>query len=43
MNVIKLPPSITDREALKIVQSQGFNTIISIVHTPDGSKIINAN
>lgn len=42
MQIIKLPPSISDREALKIVQSQGFNTIISITHTKDGHKIINA-
>ena len=43
MPIIKLPPSISDREALAIVQGQGFNTIISITHTKDGSKLINAN
>lgn len=42
MPIIKLPSSISDKEALKIVQGQGFNTIISITHTRDGSKIINA-
>lgn len=42
MRIIKFPPSISDKEALKIVQGQGLLTIISITHTPDGSKIINA-
>ena len=42
MPIIKLPPSISDREALKIVQSQGFNTIVSLTHTKDGSKLIDA-
>lgn len=42
MPIIKLPSSITDREALKMVQGQGFNTIISLTHLPDGSKLIDA-
>lgn len=42
MPIIKLPPSISDREALKMVQGQGFNTIISLTHTKDGSKLIEA-
>lgn len=42
MPIIKLPPSISDREALKIVQGQGFNQIISLTHLPDGSKLIDA-
>lgn len=42
MPIIKLPSSISDREALKMVQGQGFTTIISITHTPDGSKLIDA-
>ena len=42
MPIIKLPPSISDREALKIVQGQGFNKIISLTHLPDGSKLIDA-
>lgn len=42
MPIIKLPSSISDKEALKIVQGQGLTTIISITHTRDGSKIINA-
>lgn len=42
MPIMKLPPSITDREALKMVQGQGFNTIISLTHLPDGSKLIDA-
>jgi hypothetical protein len=43
MPIIKLPSSISKREALKIVQGQGFNTIISITELPDGSKLIQAN
>ena len=42
MPIMKLPPSITDREALKMEQGQGFNTIISLTHLPDGSKLIDA-
>lgn len=42
MPFIKLPPSITSREALKMVQGQGFNTIVSITKLPDGSKLIEA-
>ena len=42
MPIIKLPSSISDKEALQIVQGQGFNTIISITHTRDGSKLIEA-
>lgn len=42
MPIIKLPPSISDREALKMVQGQGFTTIISLTHTKDGSKLIEA-
>ena len=42
MPIIKLPPSISDREALKMVQGQGFMTIASITHLPDGSKLIDA-
>ena len=42
MPIIKLPPSISDREALKMVQGQGFTTIVSITHLPDGSKLIDA-
>lgn len=42
MPIIKFPPSITEREALKMVQGQGFNTIISLTHLPDGSKLIDA-
>ena len=42
MPFIKLPPSITSREALKMVQGQGFNTIISITKLSDGSKLIEA-
>lgn len=42
MPIIKLPASISDKEALKIVQGQGFTTIISITHTSDGSKLIDA-
>lgn len=42
MPFIKLPPSITSREALKMVQGQGFNTIISITTLRDGSKLIEA-
>ena len=42
MPIMKLPPSITDREALKMVQGQGFTTIISLTHLPDGSKLIDA-
>ena len=42
MPFVKLPSSISDKEALQIVQGQGFNTIISITHTADGSKLINA-
>ena len=42
MQYIKLPPSISDKEALKIVQSQGFNTIVSISHDKNGYKIIQA-
>lgn len=43
MPIIKLPSSISTREALKIVQGQGFNMIISITTLPDGSKLIQAN
>lgn len=43
MPIIKLPSSITDREALKMVQGQGFNNIVSLTHLPDGSKLIDAN
>lgn len=42
MPIIKFPPSISDKEALKIVQGQGLTTIISLTHTKDGSKLINA-
>ena len=40
--IIKLPPSVSDKEALKIVQGQGFNTIVAITHLHDGSKLIEA-
>lgn len=42
MPITKFPPSITDKEALKIIQGQGFNKIISLTHLKDGSKLINA-
>ena len=42
MPIIKLPSSITNKEALLIVQSQGFNTIVSINRTKDGSILIEA-
>lgn len=42
MPIIKLPPSISDREALKMVQGHGFTTIVSLTHLPDGSKLIDA-
>mgnify|MGYP006991637688 CR=1 FL=1 len=42
MPIMKLPPSITDREALKMVQGQGLTTIISLTHLPDGNKLIEA-
>ena len=42
MPIIKFPPSISEREALKMVQGQGFDTIISITKTRDGSKIVEA-
>lgn len=42
MPIVKFPPSVSEKEALKIIQGQGFNTIISLSITSDGSKIINA-
>lgn len=42
MPIVKLPSSISDKEALQIVQGQGFNTIIAITHLKDGSKLIEA-
>lgn len=42
MPIVKFPSSISDKEALKIVQGQGFNTIVSLTHTRDGSKLIEA-
>lgn len=42
MPIMKYPPSISEREALKIVQGQGFNTIISLTKTSDGSTLIEA-
>ena len=42
MPIVKMPASITSKEALKIVQGQGFHTIISITELPDGSKLIEA-
>lgn len=42
MPFIKLPPSITPREALKMAQGQGFNIIVSITKLPDGSNLIEA-
>lgn len=42
MPIVKLPASMSDSEALKIVQGQGFNTIISLTHLKDGSKLIQA-
>lgn len=42
MPIIKFPPSISDREALMMIQGQGFTTIVSITHTKDGSKLIEA-
>lgn len=42
MPIIKFPPSISDREALMMVQGQGLTTIVSITHTKDGSKLIEA-
>jgi hypothetical protein len=42
MPIIKFPPSITEREALKMVQGQGFDTIISLTTLSDGSKLIEA-
>lgn len=42
MPIVKFPPSISNKEALMMMQGQGFNTIISITKTPDGSKIIEA-
>ena len=42
MPIIKLPSSITEKEALKIVNAQGLFKIISIARKKDGSIIINA-
>lgn len=40
--IIKLPSSISEREALLIVQGQGFTKIVSITKMRDGSKLIEA-
>ena len=42
MPIIKLPSSISDKEALSIVQGQGLTKVISITHDKNGNKIINA-
>lgn len=42
MYSIKLPPSITDWEIRKILQAQGYHTIISISQDKDGQQIIQA-
>ena len=42
MHYFKLPPSMSESEALKIVQSQGFNTIVSLSRNKDGYIMIQA-
>ena len=42
MPIVKFPSSISEKEALKIVQGQGFNTIVSLTHVRDGSILIEA-
>ena len=42
MQYFKFPATMTEREALKIVQSQGFNTIVSVSRSRDGYIMIQA-
>lgn len=42
MPIIKLPSSISDKEALTIVQAQGFTTVISLTRDENGNIFIDA-
>lgn len=42
MPIMKYPPSISEKEALKIIQGQGFNQIVSLTKLKDGSTLIEA-
>lgn len=39
---MKYPPSISEKEALKITQGQGLNNIIAVTKLKDGSTLIEA-
>lgn len=42
MPFIKLPSSITEKEAMKIALGQGYQTIVSVNRMKDGSILIDA-